>query len=113
MDAHQKASRRAKRHNLSVLRKLSKKAKKHISDRSNLKNVADDEPLVFEQRAVLRAEGQLPVETLVATHNLFKNQQEIADAMRAIFKSCIRPTEDPFDVKNIVHRCGIRALFEE
>ncbi len=72
----------------------------------HLNPLADDhEPFELGERAILRLQGQVPVDLLVRLHNIFKNEHMAANE--------ILEGLDPDHKLYPLIRCAVRALCEE
>ena len=75
--------------------------------------VNNNEPLGFDQRVVLRTEGQIPVKAMVSLHRLVRNSSKLANRTLAWMNQNATRKGDPFGEYAAVHRAGLRAMFQE
>lgn len=108
-----KAMLALKREVKSIRRLLAKIKAECPKPKMEWTDVNNSESLRFDQRVVLRARGQVPVQAMVSFHKLIKNSSKLVNGTLAWMDRNATRRGDHLGEYAAVHRAGLRAIFQE
>ena len=112
MATTRKKSKQFRRTLHPVWRKLRKATRKyHIQECDEETYLGD--PLCLTQRTILRAQVEIPIETIIELHRLYKHHQKKGNEVLAAIGTIAHLGNTTEDDEDIMFRCVIRTLLEE
>ena len=102
-----------KREAKSIRRLLAKRKVEGLKPEMEWTDVDSNESLRLDQRVVLRARGQVPVQAMVSFHKFVKNSAKLANRTLAWMNRNATRRGDHLGAYAAVHRAGLGAIFQE